>query len=293
MIINKVLIRKMNISKGFFLREAALLIVICCLPLFLPAQSYQSHVMQKGKLSIQLSEGVLSVIPLTDKAIRVQWHKDLREEREFILIHTPAVAAARFSETPKTLKLSTNAISVIFNKKNGALSFTDKTGKVFLSEKEGSRLLKPNTVEGQACYIAAQSFNSPADESLFGLGQFQDGHFNLRNVSRKLTQVNSQIAIPFLYSSKGYGLLWHQYGLTEFNPADQFVTLQKQDTTSGDKGQIEVTTTSGTQRVSRQQAVYNGSFTVDKEGDYTIMLDLGNMESRHLLVIDGVPHIDQ
>jgi len=259
----------------------------------LRAQSYQSHVMQKGKLSIQLSEGVLSVIPVTDEAIRVQWHKDLREEREFVLIHTPAVAAARFSETPKVLKLSTNAVSVIFDKKKGTLSFADKTGKVFLSEKGGSRLLKPNAVEGQACYVAEQSFQSPPDESLFGLGQFQDGHFNLRNVSRKLTQVNSQIAIPFLYSSKGYGLLWHQYGLTEFNPADQLIVLQKQDTTSGDKGQIEVTTTSGTQRVSRQQAVYKGTFTVDKEGDYTMMLDLGNMESRHLLVIDGVTHIDQ
>ena len=64
--------------------------------------------------------------------------------------------------------------------------------------------------------LAEQSFESPNDEYIFGLGQFQDGHYNLRNVSRSLTQVNSQISIPFIYSSKGYGLLWHQYGLNRF-----------------------------------------------------------------------------
>src|SRR5207249_2548103 len=52
-------------------------------------------------------------------------------------------------------------------------------------------------------------------------------------------------------------------------------------------------TTSGTQRVSRQQALYTGKLNVPKNGEYSLMLDLGNMESRHLLVIDGTPCIDQ
>lgn len=280
-------------SKAFYFKMAALLAAVLCGPFVLLAQSYKTHTMRNGTLSVQLSDGVLSIIPITDKAIRIQWQKELKEEREFILIHKPSVPAVKFSETPQMLKLSTNAISVLFNKKDAVITFADKMGKVFLSEKAGSRFLKPGMVKGQPCYVAEQSFLSPADESLFGLGQFQDGHFNLRNISRKLTQVNSQIAVPFLYSSKGYGLLWHQYGLTEFNPADQLVTLEKQDSSSGDKGFVEVTTTTGTQRVSRQQAAYKGSFTVDQDGDYTMMLDLGNMESRHLLVVDGIPHIDQ
>jgi alpha-glucosidase (family GH31 glycosyl hydrolase) len=63
--------------------------------------------------------------------------------------------------------------------------------------------------------MVEQSFESSADEYIFGLGQFQDGQYNLKNVARRLTQVNTQIAIPFIFSSKGYGLLWHQYGLTD------------------------------------------------------------------------------
>jgi alpha-D-xyloside xylohydrolase len=269
-----------------------LFLFICLLPVLSFAQVYKNHSLQKDRLSIQLNEGTLSLIPISDKAIRVQWDKGMKEEREFVLINKLPLPTLKFSETPSKLKLSTNFITALFDKQTGVIDYTDNTGKIFLSEKAG-RKLKPDTVGGQNCFIAEQSFDSPSNEYLFGLGQFQDGHYNLRNVTRKLIQVNSQIAIPFLYSSRGYGLLWHQYGLTEFNPSDNLVSLTKKDTSAGGGGTIEVTTTSGTQRVSRQQALYTGKLSIPKDGDYSMMLDLGNMESRHLLVIDGKPYIDQ
>lgn len=271
-----------------------LVLLIALFPLIAHAQVYKKHTLQKDKLSIQLSEGVMNIIPVSDKAIRIQWEKDLpKEEKEFVLINIPAVPVFKFSETAQKLKLTTNALTFIFNKQTAVVNFIDKAGKVFLSEKAGSRKLTESSVEGQPCYVAEQSFISPSDEFLFGLGQFQDGHYNLRNVTRKLTQVNSQIAVPFLYSSKGYGILWHQYGLTEFNPADNAITLVKKDTAAGSKGEVEVTTTSGTQKVSQRESLYNGKFSVVKDGEYSLMLDLGNMESRHLLVIDGTPVIEQ
>ncbi|MEP7111344.1 MAG: hypothetical protein ABI760_25335, partial [Ferruginibacter sp.] len=193
-------------------------LVIALIPAIAFAQTYKKYSLQKDGLSIQLSEGVLNLIPLSPKAIRVQWDKGMREEREFVLINKVPVPQFKVSEAGPKLKLSTSAITVSFDKQTGAIDYSDQTGKIFLSEKAGSRKLKPDTVGGQNCFVAEQSFDSPAGEYLFGLGQFQDGHYNLRNVTRKLTQVNSQISIPFLYSSRGYGLLWHQYGLTEFNP---------------------------------------------------------------------------
>jgi alpha-D-xyloside xylohydrolase len=269
------------------------LFLICLMPGFTFAQVYKKHSLQKDHLSIQLSEGVLNITPLSDRAIRVQWEKGMKEEREFVLINKLPVPPFEFSETSAKLKLSTNLITVLFDKQTGVIDYSDNTGKNFLSEKAGSRKLTTNSVMGEPCFIAEQSFDSPADEYLFGLGQFQDGQYNLKNISRQLIQVNSQIAIPFLYSSRGYGLLWHQYGLTEFNPADNELALTKKDSASGEKSNVEVTTTSGTQRVTRQQSLYSGKFTISKDGDYTMMLDLGNMESRHLLVIDGTPFIDQ
>jgi len=236
----------------------------------------------------------MNIIPLSAKAIRIQWEKGLqKEENELILNRPLQIQPVSFSENDSSLKLSTASITVSFNKQNLAILFTDKSGKIFLSEKAGSRKLTDTKTGSTACYIAEQGFISPEDESLFGLGQFQDGHFNLRNISRKLVQVNTQIAIPFLYSSKGYGILWHQYGLTHFNPADNTILLTKKDSLTSETGMTEVTTTSGTQKVSRQQSVYTGKFSVEQDGTYFMMLDMGSMESRHLLIIDGTPVIDQ
>ena len=44
--------------------------------------------------------------------------------------------------------------------------------------------------------VATLAFQSPRDEALFGLGQFQDGYTNVRGLSRRLTQVNTQISLP-------------------------------------------------------------------------------------------------
>ena len=184
-------------------------------------------------------------------------------------------------------------LTVEVNKKSGVVSFIDSTGNVILSEKADSRIILPDSIMGEPCFFVQQTFYSPADEAIFGLGQFQDGNFNIKGVTRRLTQVNSQIAIPFVYSSKGYGLLWHQYGLTDFNPADNFVGLEKQEKPSEIDFMAEVTTTAGTQKVAQNQSLYTGKFIVPQTGEYSIFLNLGDMGNRHYVVINGEPVIDQ
>jgi tetratricopeptide (TPR) repeat protein len=49
----------------------------------------------------------------------------------------------------------------------------------------------------------------------YGLGQHQTGFLNLRDIPVRLLQANSDIAIPFVISSKGYGLLWNNPSLTD------------------------------------------------------------------------------
>lgn len=169
------------------------------LSITISAQQYKKHTLTKDKLSIDLSVGQLSIIPLTDKSVRIQYEiGNLSEAQEFVFINKPNVPSFTFKESGTTLKLITKVITVEFDKKTGVIQYSDKSGKVFLSEKANSRLMKPSTVMGEPCFIAEQGFESPQDEYLFGLGQFQDGFYNLKNTTRKLIQVNSQIAIPFL-----------------------------------------------------------------------------------------------
>jgi alpha-D-xyloside xylohydrolase len=134
---------------------------------------------------------------------------------------------------------------------------------------------------------ATLAFSSSKDDYQFGLGQFQDGFSNVRGLSRRLTQVNTQISIPMLLSSKGYGILWNNYGMTEFNPADQCVVLKKQ-AGAGEKEIVDVTSTEGGKREVRERHIFEGTISIAEEGDYALLLDVGQkMARRHNLCIDG------
>ena len=261
---------------------------------FTACQSGSNFEKHTNGLTLNLKEGTLGIYPLSDNTVRVQYFEGEKSSLpEFVLLNEFNVPHFDVFETGSTVRLSLKELVVEVDKKTGDVLFIDSLGKVILKEEAGSRLLKPDTIMGKPCFMVEQTFHSPHDESIFGLGQFQDGHYNLKGVSRRLTQVNSQIAIPFVYSSKGYGLLWHQYGLTDYNPADNFVSLLKQEKPVESEKLVEVTTTAGTQKVSQNQSLYTGSFSVPTDGEYSIFLDLGTMGNRHYVVIDGKPCIDQ
>ena len=139
---------------------------------------------------------------------------------------------------------------------------------------------------------ATLAFVSPKDEYLFGLGQFQDGYSNVRGLSRRLTQVNTQISLPMLLSSKGYGILWNNYGLVDFNPCDRSVALTRLEG-QGASEVVNVTTTEGGRQEVRQRNLYEATIDVAEAGDYSLLLDVGQkMARRHNLLIDGKPVIE-
>ncbi len=270
------------------------LFLACLFPLLGQGQVVKNYKHLENGINVHLVEGTLNISPLSENAVRIKFYKDVEAKiPELIFTSNYKTPTLKVADSPTKLELKEKKIVVIIDKQTGKLSFANNTGKIFLSEKTGTRKLIPDSVMGEPCFLAEQSFESPKDEYLFGLGQFQDGHYNLRNITRRLTQVNSQISLPFIYSSKGYGLLWHQYGLTDFNPADNFVQLAKHEqSTEGNNKEIEVTTTSGTQKVSQRQSLYTGKFEVPEDGVYSIFLDLGDMDNRQYVVIDGKPCID-
>jgi len=267
--------------------------------LFIPAlcysQSLQTFTQEKDKITVAFSNGVLHIIPLNDNSVRIQFTDGTKIELpELILTSAAQTPVFDVKESDSSIVLVLKNISVYLDKKTGQLVYSDKSGQVFLREIAGSRKLQIDSVSGEPCYQVSQSFESPDDEALFGLGQFQDGHLNLKGVSRKLVQVNSQISIPFLYSSKGYGLLWHQYGLTEYNPIEKELLLIKQrDSTKKSDYLMEISTTNGSQKITQQQAYHRGNLVIDKSGVYTILLDLGDMDNLHFVSIDGEPVIEQ
>jgi alpha-D-xyloside xylohydrolase len=77
-------------------------------------------------------------------------------------------------------------------------------------------------VQGDLFHLAAR-FCSYEGERLYGLGQHQHGRLNQKGCVIDLIQRNTEVSIPFLLSSRGYGLLWH-------NPAIGRVELGNTET---------------------------------------------------------------
>ena len=112
-------------------------------------------------------------------------------------------------------------ISTLIDAEGQTITIKDKNGKPVFKATQHQFL------DG----VATLAFDSPEDEFLFGLGQFQDGYSNVRGLSRRLTQVNTQISMPMVLSNLGYGVLWNNYGMTEFNPSETSVCLERSQET--------------------------------------------------------------
>ena len=175
-------------------------LIFILFPLFCQGQVVKGFQQLPGKLNVTLEDGTLSIIPLADNAVRIKFYK-LSEGNlpEFVFTPETKTPGFRVDDFSSRLEIKTSKITVSIDKNNGKLTYVDNAGKVFLAENEGSRRLLPDTIQGEPCFVVEQSFESSTDESIFGLGQFQDGQFNLKNITRRLTQVNSQIAIPFMF----------------------------------------------------------------------------------------------
>ena len=241
---------------------------------------------------IATGQGELNLIPLSDNAVRVQVKGDLQTPQLQELVYTEKVRAPKFkkSQTDGGTLYSLKGISVEYRPAEDVLTFYDAAGKVILQETSHS--IKASSVSGVPCYDVTQAFTSPADEHLYGTGQFQDGYLDIRSLSRRLTQVNTQIAIPMVLSSKGYALLWNNYGLTEFNPLSNCVEM-KQVQTESDGRLVNVTGTLGNRREMRFNTQFEETLQLPEDGKYSILLDMGQTMSRkQYLAIDGEPVID-
>lgn len=232
----------------------------------------------------------LRLMPLTEGAVRVVRSRGIAHELPE-LVYLPVKAPAyTLKKEDGGYILTLKNVRVKVSVSDGRISFLSSDGKVILGEEGGQ--LQASSVQGEQTYVSTQTFHSPSDEYLYGLGQFQDGYLNVRGLTRRLTQVNTQIAIPFVMSNKGYGLLWNNYGLTDFNPASTVIALQKTGV-SGDKVTVNVTSTEGGKEEVRESNVFAGSLKVESDGQYALMLDVGSsMARRHNLEIDGRTVVD-
>jgi alpha-D-xyloside xylohydrolase len=124
-------------------------------------------------------------------------------------------APFQYAKDDKAATLTTAKVKVIFTLATGRLQFLTATGDRLLDEwKDVPRTYEPETLNGEATHRVVDRFSLERSEAIYGLGQHQSGVFNYRGSVIELGQQNTDIAIPFLVSTRGYGILWNTAALT-------------------------------------------------------------------------------
>lgn len=163
--------------------------------------------------------GFLKLEVVSENIIRVAYAKD----RAFLERRSLAAGPRRHDPVKwdletgaKEATVSTARLRARVDLATGAVSFLDASGKPILAEKAGGRTMTPVEVQGEKTYNVRQVWQANADESLYGLGQHQLGLMDVKGYDIDLWQHNGTVAIPFLTSSRGYGIFWDNPSYTRF-----------------------------------------------------------------------------
>ena len=155
----------------------------------------------------------------------------------------------------------TSEVTALISRSTGEVIFTAENGNHILSEEPGGRSFTPIEVEGDngkhdRLYSARQVFASSDDEAFFGLGQHQADEFNYKGKNEELFQYNTKVSVPFIVSSKKYGVLWDSYSLCRFGDPRGYAQLNSAFTLydkDGAEGGLTGTYVNGDQKIVRTE----------------------------------------
>jgi alpha-D-xyloside xylohydrolase len=183
-------------------------------------------------ITIKLSNSPAKTLRLqvvTDNIIRVTASPaDTFSTRKSLMVLPGLQSKASWhaEEQADKVVLSTSSLQVHVAKTTGEIQFLDKSGRELLKEaKGGGKTFTRNTSSGSEGYFVRQVFESPEDEAFYGLGGHQNGQINYKGEDVDLVQHNIVDVVPFLYSSRNYGLLWDNYSISKFGDPREYQPL--------------------------------------------------------------------
>ncbi|MFL6737476.1 MAG: TIM-barrel domain-containing protein [Sphingomonas sp.] len=133
----------------------------------------------------------------------------------------PATGGFAITQTARTVTLSTRNAFADVDLRTGKVSFRDASGRPVLTE-SGPPAFKPSSAEGEPWVSVSQQFNHGTDEGFYGLGQHQLGQMDYNGEDVELAQHNMDVAIPFVVSTRNYGLLWDNNSVTRFGDPEPY-----------------------------------------------------------------------
>ncbi|HYN00871.1 MAG TPA: PA14 domain-containing protein, partial [Vicinamibacteria bacterium] len=149
---------------------------------------------------------------LSENAIRVvAWPVgSLEPARPSLAVAAPPAAVAfETREEAGAAVLRTPRLTARVSLGTGEVAFEDEAGRPLLREKAGGgKTFTPVKIFGETTLMVRQELEGAEGESLYGLGQHQDRLLDLAGRDLDLWQHNREVVVPFLVSTRRWGLLW-------------------------------------------------------------------------------------
>jgi len=186
-----------------------------------PPNPVESFEKQPQGLEVTQKAGVLRLEVNAADVLHVTYAplqpvKEARQPDNVVIKHNwPAINFDVSSDT-KAITLTTANLKAVIERESGALHFSGTDGKPLTTE--SYRSLNPVEVNGEKTFHAESFFAIyGSHEGLYGLGQHQAGVWNYRGETVDLSQENTNIAIPLMVSTNGYGIFWNNASRSRVN----------------------------------------------------------------------------
>ena len=198
---------------------------------------------------------------------------------EYVVTLSPQNVKWEVNSKAGKLEITTKEVKVIINN-DGIVEYQDNNGNLLLTENKELTYIHPNAKD--KCTVS-QAF-TVGDEALYGLGQFQSGIMNWKNIPVRLDQYNQEASAPFLVSTNGYGIYWNNYSLTDFNqPQFEIAFPDKEITANEEEGKestdpdIENVVKHKVKKI-KDKNIRETIFTPKKTGRYSFLVESDERE---------------
>lgn len=204
-------------------------VLVCGLCLFLtpsligqwlPLNPVKNVESQADGALLVLENGYLRFQVCSDSIVRVTYslEREVPKRIDFLVTKTawPKTEFSLHSDDPKVITLTTAKLKIEVTRADSSITSYDAEGHKLTQE--NTRTLTPTEVNGEKTYRSERFVNMwDTQEAFYGLGQHQAGVLNYRGESVDISQDNTNISVPLLLSSNGYGIFWNNGSRSRFN----------------------------------------------------------------------------
>ncbi|MTW09980.1 DUF5110 domain-containing protein [Pseudoduganella eburnea] len=150
-----------------------------------------------------------------------------------VVVEKPGAVAFELEEGADTLTIKSAKLRISIDRKTGALSFMDGSGRLYTRESQQPQSIKAVEISGAPSYEVENRFTLKPDEAIFGFGYTDSDAVNRRNQDLLLVQTNLGIIIPVMMSSERYGILWDTYSKMRFQDGPEGARLWAESAPGG------------------------------------------------------------